>query len=240
MLQRFPRGVEHGGFYQKDVDDAPGWVRTVEASKAGGTVRHVVCDDEKTLLYLANQDTITLHGWLARADRLHNPDRLIFDIDPSEDDIGALRDGVHRVKEMLDELGLIAYLQTTGSRGFHIMVPLDGSADFDMVRGFARAAADSLAQRFSGQLTSAARKADRHGRIYLDVMRNAYAQTAVLPYSARAHADAGIATPIRWTELDRAEPRKYTIHSIMRRVSHTTDPWADAANHAQQLPEWPG
>lgn len=239
MLQRFPRGVEHGGFYQKDVgNEAPDWVRTVEVPKEGGTVRHVVCDDERTLLYLANQDVITLHAWLAQADRLDNPDRMIFDLDPSVDDIGALRDGVYRVKELLDDLGLTSYLQTTGSRGYHVMVPLDSSADFDTVRGFARAAADSLAERYSDQLTTAARKSARRDRIYLDVMRNAYAQTAVMPYSVRANAEAGVATPLRWAELDRVEPRKYTVHSIMRRMSHPTGPWADSAKYGQALPEW--
>lgn len=238
MLQRFPRGVEDGGFYQKDVGgEVPGWIRTVEVPKANGTVCHIVCDDEKTLLYLANQDVITLHGWLSQADRLDNPDRMIFDLDPTKHDIGALRDAVYRVKELLDEVGLTSYLQTTGSRGFHVMVPLDGSADFDTVRRFARAAADTVARHHSGQLTTEARKSERRDRIYLDVMRNAYAQTAVVPYSVRANSDVGVATPLRWTELDRAEPRKYTLYSIMRRMSHTTDPWADVAKHAQRLPD---
>lgn len=240
MLQRFPRGITHQGFYQKDVQgQVPDWIETVAEEKEGGSVCHALAGDEASLAYLVNQDCITFHTWLSLKDQPRNPDRIVFDVDPAEQDIGEVRRAAKQLRELLDELRLISYVQTTGSRGFHVVVPLNRSDDFDATRGFARSVAEMLAANHPDKLTTQARKESRRGRIYLDIMRNAYSQTAVAPYSVRANEDAGVATPIRWREIDDPQmtPRRYTIHNVTRRLAQTTDPWDGINEHQQSLSE---
>jgi bifunctional non-homologous end joining protein LigD len=240
MLQRFPRGVTHHGFYQKDVKgQVPDWIDTVAEDKEGGSVCHALVNSEAALAYLVNQDCITFHSWLSLRDRPRNPDRIIFDLDPAEQDVSEVRRAAKQLRDLLDELSLISYVQTTGSRGFHIVVPLNRDDDFDATRGFARSVAEVLATRNPDKLTTQARKQSRHGRIYLDIMRNGYAQTAVAPYSVRAKPDAGVATPIRWREIDDPQmtPTRYTIHNLARRLAQTSDPWDGINAHEQSLSE---
>lgn len=237
MLQRFPRGVERNGFYQKEAGDLPDWIDTVTVAKAGGAVTHAVCDDAATLVYLANVDAITLHTWPARADRLDRPDRMVFDLDPPGDDFAAARAAAFTLRERLDALGLVPYVQTTGSRGLHVVVPLERDADFDAVRDFARTLAAGMAADEPDAITVETRKAARGERLYVDVMRNAYAQTSVAPYTVRARSEPTVATPLRWDELRRGttHPGRYTIGSVRRRLARTEDPWADIADDARPL-----
>jgi bifunctional non-homologous end joining protein LigD len=238
MLQRFPRGIMHHGFYQKDVKgQLPDWIATVSEDKEGGSVCHALVNDEASLAYLVNQDCITFHRWLSVMDRPRNPDRIVFDLDPAQQDISEVRLAAKQLRELLDELRLVSYVQTTGSRGFHVVVPVEPTEDFDVTRGFARSVADVLASRYPDRLTTQARKESRHGRIYLDIMRNAYSQTAVAPYSVRANAEAGVATPIRWRDIDDPQmtPTRYTIHNLARRLAQTTDPWDGMNDHEQSL-----
>ncbi len=132
-VQRFPRGIDQQGFVQQDfADSLPDWMGRAEVAregKEGGTVVHPVADSPAALAWLANQNCITLHEWQSRNDRLHNPDRLVFDLDPSESDFAPVRETARAVAAVLDDLGLPTYLQTTGSRGLHVVVPLRGDAD---------------------------------------------------------------------------------------------------------------
>lgn len=237
MLQRFPRGVERNGFYQKEAGDLPEWIDTVTVGKAGGTVTHAVCDDAATLIYLANADAITLHTWPALADRPDRPDRMIFDLDPPGDDFAPIRSAAFMLRERLDAIGLVPYVQTTGSRGLHVVVPLERRAGFDAVRDLARSVAAGMAADEPDAITVESRKAARGDRLYVDVMRNAYAQTSVAPYTVRARPEPTVATPLRWDELRRAStrPGRYTIGSVRRRLARTEDPWAEIAADARPL-----
>ena len=126
MLQRFPGGIDKDGFYQKDAGKTlPKWIRTVRARKEGGTVNHPIVDDEAALLALSNLGTVSFHRWGARADELEQPDVLIIDLDPSRDDFAAVVQAARWTRELLDELDLAAYVQVTGSRGLHVVTPLD-------------------------------------------------------------------------------------------------------------------
>lgn len=238
MLERFPRGVgdvDGSGFYQKEAGDQfPDWVTTRSVEKEGGTVTHVLCEDEATLVYLANFDCVTLHSWLSGAATPYHPDRLIFDLDPSGNAFGELRSAAYVLRDLLADLDLASYVQTTGSRGLHVTVPLDQSTHVDDVRAFARDVAESLADDQPDRLTVEASKDKRGERIYLDVLRNAYAQTAVAPYSVRAKAPPTVAAPVRFDELSRSgmHAGRYTIASLRRRLTRTKDPWAEMADHA--------
>ncbi|CAL9635631.1 Multifunctional non-homologous end joining DNA repair protein LigD [Streptomyces sp. enrichment culture] len=239
MLDRRPDGIEGPTFMQKNTPDGyPEWITRVEVAKEGGTVRHTVCDDTATLLYLVDQASVTLHRWLSRADRAHgvdHPDRLVFDLDPPGDDFAAVREAARLLGELLDELNLPSALMTTGSRGLHVIVPLSGHHDFDDVRAFAREVADALVAAHPDRLTTAARKKDRGDRLYLDVQRNAYAQTAVAPYTVRALPGAPVATPVSWDQLDDPDlhARRWTVADAVEQAR--TDPWAGLLRRGRAL-----
>jgi bifunctional non-homologous end joining protein LigD len=226
MLERYPDGIGAHRIMQKEASDYfPDWLHRAELPKQDGTVTHVVCDNEATLLYLANQACISLHRWLSKADRPEHPDLLIFDLDPAGDDFAEVKYAAKLLHGLLDELGLPCTAMTTGSRGLHVLVALDRRSDFDEVREFAHHVADVLAARHPDRLTTEPRKQARRGRLYLDVQRNAYAQTAIAPYSVRPLPGAPVAAPIAWPELDDSEltPRRWTIKTIGARLP--ADPW---------------
>lgn len=236
MLERHPDGVGGPRFMQKNVSDHyPDWIDRVEVPKEGGTVCHPVCDDTATLVYLADQACLTLHRWLSRVGGIDRPDRLVFDLDPAADDFARVREAARLLGELLEELKLPAALMTTGSRGLHVVVPLNGRHDFDEVRGFAKDVAETLTAAHPDRLTTAARKKDRGERLYLDVQRNAYAQTAVAPYSARAKPGAPVAVPISWEQLDDPDldARRWSIADAVEQAR--TDPWKGLPKHGRAL-----
>lgn len=239
VLQRFPDGIRAQGFYQKQAaEHFPGWVSTVRVEKTGGEKQDlVVCDKKATLVYLANLGCVTLHPWLCRKDRLEYPDQLVVDLDPpQEGEFSVVRSAARACRALFDELGLPAFVKTTGSKGLHVVVPLDRRADFDSVRAFARDAMTLLAARQPDALTTEIRKNKRKGRVFLDVARNAYAQTAVAPYSVRPLPGAPVATPIAWEELGRVEARSFTLKNLFRRLSRLDDdPWKDLKRRASGL-----
>jgi bifunctional non-homologous end joining protein LigD len=238
MLERHPDGIGGPRFMQKNTPEHyPEWITRVELAKEGGTVCHTVCDDSATLVYLADQAALTLHRWLSRVGRAERPDRLVFDLDPSGDnaDFPAVREAALLLGELLDELKLPSALMTTGSRGLHVVVPVDGHHDFDQVRAFARDVADTLVAGHPDRLTTAARKKDRGERLYLDVQRNAYAQTAVVPFTVRAKPGAPVATPLAWSQLDAPglDARRWTIADAVDQAR--TDPWAGVMTRGRSL-----
>lgn len=238
-LHRFPDGIDADGFYQQQsADYFHGWIKTRKVPHAedrdDATVEHVLCNDQETLAYLANQAVITLHGWLARAPRLNRPDRLIFDLDPaSSSGFDAVRRAAQQVIELMHNMGMTPYVMTTGSRGLHVVTPLKPVADFDAVRKLAQDMAGILARHHEKELTVEQRKDKRSGRIYLDVMRNAYGQTAVMPYAVRAIAGAPVATPVDLDELDKGtlDPQRWNINNILRRLGQKEDPWSAIQRH---------
>lgn len=228
MMHRFPDGIDGEGFYQKEVPDYfPSWIPRVELAKKGGKVTHAVCNNAATLAYLANQACITPHIWLSRRDKPDMPDRMIFDLDPSGDDFGKVREAALHLRDKLKDLGLPSFVMTTGSRGLHVTVPLLRKNDFDKVRETARRIAKKLAENHPDDLTLEQSIEKREGRLFIDTNRNAYAQTAAAPYSVRARPGAPVATPLHWDEVAEGSlgPRAYTIKNIFRRLSAIDPPW---------------
>jgi bifunctional non-homologous end joining protein LigD len=237
-FERYPDGVEAEGFMQKNASDYfPSWIRRARLTKQDGAVEHVVAEDAATLVYLANQACVTLHVGLARTDEVDHPDRMVIDLDPSDDDFAKVRRAAREARALIEKVGLVPFLQTTGSRGLHLWMPLDRSADFDQVRAFASEVAETLVARRRREVTTEQRKAKRGDRVLLDVARNAYGQTAVAPYSVRARPEAPVATPLEWAELDdpKLGPRRYTIQNLFRRLGQKRDPWTDIDRHARPL-----
>ena len=240
VMARFPDGIDGERIFQKNTPGYfPRWVTTAEVKKQGGTVRHVVCDKVATLVYLANQACIELHAFLSRVDRIEYPDELIFDLDPEDESgFGTARTTALALRGLLrDALGLTSYVKTTGGKGLHVHVPLNRRTGYDGVREFARTVADVLVGMNPDQLTTQQRKQDRSGRLLVDIMRNAYAQTAVTPYAVRAREGAPVAAPLHWDELEDSalRPGHFTIRTIGKRLDDSGDPWGGRTSRGQDL-----
>jgi bifunctional non-homologous end joining protein LigD len=239
MMQRFPNGIGGEPIIQQRVPDYfPPWVKRAKVRKqAGGSVTHAVIENGATLLFLADQACITPHVWLSRAARLERPDQMIFDLDPPAGKFALARMAAIALNEVLDELGMQAYVKTTGGKGLHVHVPLDRRSTFGDVRAFAREIAELVAARHRREFTTEQRKSKRRGRLYLDVMRNAYGQTAVAPYAVRARKGAPVATPLGWDELARRAlaPDRFTLKTVPGRVARGTDPWRGMRRQAFAL-----
>src|SRR5436305_8591759 len=178
MLERYRAGIDRGGFYQKEASEYfPAAIHRVEVPKAGGVVHHPLVDTEDALVYLANQGCLTFHCWTAQADQLRRPDRVVFDLDPPAADgaFATVRATALRLRDLFHRLGLVAFVQTTGSRGVHVVAPIVAGPDHDEVLAFAGALAGVLAASEPTRLTTEFRKAKRGGRVYLDIARNGYA-----------------------------------------------------------------
>jgi bifunctional non-homologous end joining protein LigD len=235
-MQRFPNGIDQEGFYQKDASEYfPKWIKRVAVNKQdGGRVNYVVCNNAATLIYLANQACITNHIWLSRIDKLKIPDRMIFDLDPSDCSFTQIRNAALIVKKHLEDLDLCAFAMTTGSRGIHVVVPLKRKYSFDIVRQFAKNIAVMLVDKYPEKFTIEMHKQKRGKRIFIDFLRNAFGQTGVAPYSVRARENAPVATPLFWQEVSNPKltPTKYTIKNIFKRLDEVGDPWEKIDKHA--------
>lgn len=228
-LRRYPDGIDADGFVQKQASEHfPEWLDTVDVPlREGGIQRAVLATSEAALTYLADQAAIEFHIWPSTTAALEYPDLLVIDIDPPEGSaaIGEVRSVARRLRDLFGELGLLAYLQATGGRGFHVVAPLDRSADFDQVRRLAADIADTLVAADPHRLTTEFRKERRGKRIFLDVNRNGYGQTFIAPYSVRARPGASCAVPLDWGELAGAWPTGWDMRRLHRRLAQKTDPW---------------
>ncbi len=241
-MQRFPDGIKESGFYEKEAPDYfPEWIRRVNVfvEEEGQEQPQITCENAATLVYLANQACLTPHIWLSQADKLDHPDKLIFDLDPPDDNFEPVRQTALDLKDLLEEVGLAPFVMTTGSRGMHVVAPLDRSAGFDAVRSFARGLAEVLVRRHPERLTVEQRKKERQGRLFLDYLRNAYGQNSVAPYSLRARPGAPVATPLDWPELHDTElhAQSYTMDNVFRRMGQKEDPWRDFLQPVRALDE---
>jgi bifunctional non-homologous end joining protein LigD len=237
-MERYPSGIASKGFWQKDVSKGfPDWLDRVEVPKKGGTVHHPLIADARSLLWTVNQNTITHHVWNRRTPNLQHPDICVFDLDPSIDDAAAVRAAALALRTLLDELGLPSAVKTSGSKGFHIVVPLDATVRTGAVARFADAIGTLMVARHPDTLTQEFSKADRGGRILVDTGRNGYSATFAAPYTVRARPGAPVSAPCTWTEIERGEvaPRSFTVRTMPGRIAEVGDLWAGMAADAGRL-----
>jgi bifunctional non-homologous end joining protein LigD len=220
-MERYPAGIGEQGFWQKDVSKGfPPWLQRVDVPKKDGVVHHVVITDTRSLLWVTNQNTITQHVWASRVPRLEYPDLCVFDLDPSSDDPAAVRAAALELRDLLAELGLPSWIKTTGSKGFHIVVPLDGKTPIDAVARFAHGVGALFVSRAPDRLTQEFSKADRNGRIYVDTGRNGYSATFAAAYTLRARRGAPVSAPCTWKEVESGEvsPGTFTLRDMPARI----------------------
>jgi bifunctional non-homologous end joining protein LigD len=247
-MERFNKGIGEEGFFQKDVKKGfPEWLERVAVQHSKGTVHYPIVTDTRSLLWMANQNSITQHVWVTRAPDLFHPDILVFDLDPSVGDAAMLRSAAFMLRDLLTELGLPSWLKTTGSKGFHIAAPLDGKANSGDVSRFAHRVGRLLVQRDPDLFTQEFHKVDRGNRVLIDTGRNEHGATYAAAYAVRPKPGAPISAPCTWEELASGEvgPATFELRGMAERVAAVGDLWAemlarpvaldDAARRVQEL-----
>jgi bifunctional non-homologous end joining protein LigD len=228
-LVRCPQGREGQCFFQKHLTQSmPEHLRGVEVQEKGTREKYVAIHDIRGLISLVQMNVLEIHPWPARNDRLDRPDRLVFDLDPSETlswnaTVQAARD----VRDRLTEFDLQSFVRTSGGKGLHVVVPLARRTEWEDLKQFAKAIADRLVEGAPDRYVSTASKARRRGKVFIDYLRNQRGATAVASYSTRARPGAPVATPIRWEELDsRLKPDKFNVRNLRQRLAAlAADPW---------------
>ena len=243
-MERFHRGIGEKGFFQKNVNrgkGTPEWLETVAVPKKEGIVNYPVLHDARGLLWIANQNCITPHVWTSRVPELMHPDICVFDLDPLDDDRNVLRAAALLLRDLLAELCCKSWVKTSGSKGFHIVVPLDGKTDWTVAARFAHAVGREAVRRDPDHLTQEFYKADRAGRILVDTGRNEIGATYAATYAVRPKPTAPVSAPCSWDELSsgEVEPRSLTLRSMPKRLATVGDLWADLHHHGCALPDPP-
>ncbi|MGH2607131.1 MAG: DNA ligase D, partial [Anaerolineales bacterium] len=229
-LHRFPGGIAEKSFYQKDVEQAPDWATTasIESESRGETIRFLVCQDESTLVYVANLGSIEIHPWNSRVGNLENPDFLVIDLDPAEQGFDEVMEVARTAHTTLASIGAESHVKTSGATGLHIYVPLGAKYDYEQARTFGRLVGHIVQARHPKNTSLERKPADRKGRIYIDVYQNRRGQTLAAPYSIRPRDGAPVSTPLHWEELvPGLSPAEFTIKTMRQRLDTVGDLWGD-------------
>ncbi|MBY0109839.1 MAG: non-homologous end-joining DNA ligase [Candidatus Babeliaceae bacterium] len=245
-MKRFPEGIVGDFFYQKNAGAYfPDWIQLEKVTNKSeecnrAITSYVVCQNVATLVYIANQGCITPHMWLSKIAKINYPDVLIFDLDPAAQRVTnfkPIHDAAIMLKSILEACGLVPFVMTTGSRGLHVRVPIKPELTFDEVRAFAKVISEIIVDQDPKRFTVASRKEKRSNKLLIDIMRNSFGATAVVPYAVRAREHAPVATPLEWEELNDSKLRSdtYTIKTIFKRLEKKGDVWFKMQKHAYQL-----
>jgi bifunctional non-homologous end joining protein LigD len=226
-------------FMQKNVPGyAPPWIKTVSmwAESSHRDVRYALCEDKPTLIWFANQRAVEYHVTLVTAAHLDRPSYLVLDIDPPvPDEFGQAVAAAKLVHEALSDLGLSGAVKTSGAKGVHIYVPVDGSVSADDAAAATRAIAVRAEKIDPDLATTAFIKSDRGGKVFIDSTR-AHGATVVAAYSPRARPGVPVSFPVSWDQLDDVSPRDFTVRNAARLLADS-DPWAAAMPSPQSLPQ---
>jgi bifunctional non-homologous end joining protein LigD len=203
-LVRCPAGVEKECFFQKHAGKGfPKELKTVPIEESKGTVEdYIYLGDRASVLAAVQMGTIEFHIWGSARDRLEQPDRMVFDLDPDEGlGFAAVKAAAEEVRDVLARVGLPSVPMVTGGKGVHVIVPLRRSAEWETVKTFSKTLATALSERHPERYVATMSKAKRKGRIFVDWLRNERGATAIAPYALRARPGAKVAVPVTWEEL---------------------------------------
>ena len=232
-IERYTKGLAGGGFFQKHVQKHyPPWIERVTLG-AKTIVTYPLCNSAAALVYFANQGALAFHVWTSRESSPTQPDLIVFDLDPPDGGFELVRQTALILHESLDEIGLPAFVKTTGSKGLHVVAPLDGEDDFDDVTTLGHELGKVLAAKHPKLVTMEFYKKDRGGRLYFDAMRNTAGATFVAAYSLRGKPTAPVSAPIEWDELNDKKLRadSFTLLTIRERLAKHGDPWRTLRKH---------
>ncbi len=238
LMQRFPNGAGGSSFFQKRVpENAPEWLRTtIVATPNGTTSRALVVEDVAHIAWAVNLGCLGFHVWPSLADDPGHTDELRIDLDPQPGmGFAEARAAAHHVKDLLDELGILAWPKTTGSRGIHVYAQLEPKYDSYEVRAAAVAFARELARRHPETITDAWWKEERGKRLFIDFNQNSPHKTVFGAWCVRARPGAQVSTPFSWDELDQVDADAMTIATVPTRVAEHGDPWEAKHDHPQSI-----
>ncbi len=233
-MERFTKSIEGGGFMQKHAQKHyPAWI---DRAKLGTktVVEYPICNSQAALVYFANQGGVAFHVWTSHAAKPHQPDEIVFDLDPPDDKSFAVVKRVAQIlHDLLDEIGAPAFVKTTGSKGLHVVVPTDGKSTFAEVHVLVAGITKLIVERFPDLVTSEFYKKDRKGRLFFDTGRNVEGATFVAPYSLRPRPGAPISAPLTWNELDDPDlrPDGIRLRDFAARREAVGDPWFGFRKH---------
>lgn len=239
---RCPDGTEKACFFQKHHTAGMNMSTVNLQEEQGGRQDYLMIRDQADVMQLVQFNALEFHPWGAQADNPDECDRLVFDLDPSEQVAWSdVKKAARQLHDLLEQLQLQSFVRTTGGKGLHVVVPLDPPVPWDDARHFARAFAESLAKAHPDTYIATASKKQRRGLIFVDYLRNGRGATSVCSYSLRARPGAAVATPLRWDELGRIKSSAaFNIKSLPQRLARlAADPWKEMATIKQSLPDVP-
>jgi bifunctional non-homologous end joining protein LigD len=237
-VKRYPDGIDGESFFQKNASKyTPDWVKTITLPAEGGKkdVRYILCNDKRTLMWLANQAAIELHPFLSKVDRLERPDWLVMDIDPLE---GGFKESVKAAlaaREVLRSHNIDGLAKTSGGKGVHIYVPLVRRHTFAQVHEAGYRLSLEVEEEEPGLVTTRFKKSEREGKVFMDFTRNRPGAHVVAAFSPRARSGAPVSFPISWKELETTDPMDFTIASVPKMIQKG-DPWKRRRSAPQSLP----
>ncbi|KGP62887.1 DNA ligase [Legionella norrlandica] len=239
-MKRYPDGLNKDGFFNKHRPDYfPDFIDnfTVPTREDGFEMSMVGIHSEKGLAYLANQNVLELHVALSTMSSIEKPDQIIFDFDPSEANFENVRSSAKALKSLLDNYDIKSFVKTSGSRGLHVHIPIKPQYEFKIIKKIARTIAEELHEQCSDITTLEQRKEKRSNKVYIDILRNDYAMTAIAPYSLRAKKGAPVAAPLNWEELDdkSLNPSIYNLKNIFQRLGQIENPWENFNHFNRQI-----
>ncbi len=242
-MKRYPDGWQGRPFFRKDVTNyAPTWVErvavrvTTREPHQSRTIEVPVVNDELALLWMVNTGCIECHTWYSRSDKLDRPDRVVFDLDPSEDaGIVETVEVARLVKKALDAFGLASFPKTSGAHGLHVLVPIERRHTYDDTRRFATGVARAIAGTHADVATTEWSKARRRG-VLIDASQNARGKTLASVYSVRSMPGATVSTPLHWEEVDeKLDPATYTMEVVLDRLDRHGDLYEGVLKTKQRL-----
>lgn len=229
-LNRFPNGIKGKTFYQKNIEDdkSPTWLSTqkVYSESNESEINYLICNDEATLLYMANLGCIEINPWNSTVKNSNNPDWMVIDIDPEKDDFKKVVQVALTVKEIMDEVHTPCYCKTSGASGLHVYIPLGAKYHYDSVKLFAHLIATEVQSRLPKITTLERRISKRNYKIYIDYLQNRKGQTIAAPYCVRPKPGATVSTPLLWEEVNNdLNPQAFTIKTVVKRFAEKGDLW---------------
>jgi len=240
-LKRYPNGIDHDYFFQKDAEDkVPDWVRLepIFSEHNQDKIHYIICNDRATLVYLANLASIDQNPWMSRLGSLDNPDFALIDLDPTQGcPYDQIVEAAQIVKRKLDAMGLQGYPKTTGGDGMHIYIPLDPVYTYEQVRSFAEILSILVIREKPDLFTTPRAVAQRKkGKVYFDYLQISSAKTIAAPYVPRAHPRAPVSTPLAWREVQRGlDPQEFHIRNVLDRFERVGDLFAPVLTNHQKI-----
>jgi bifunctional non-homologous end joining protein LigD len=230
-VKRYPNGIKEDGFFQKRSQKYhPDWIDSQKIkmkSEKGKYIKQPICNNKKTLEYFVDKGAIELHLSLAKSSHPYKPVIMVFDLDPSQDNFKKIKKAALIFHDFFESLEIPNFPLLTGSKGLHVIVPLDGNSNFKKVKSIAEKIQSIIIKNNSDLFTKNIRKNKRANKVFIDILRNDYGQTSISPYSVRAIKGAPIAAPITWYELKdkNINSQSYNIKNIFARLGQIKQPW---------------